>query len=48
MSLREPIKLYAYRGHVVTSKPASEPMTAATLRDHLRPLGMEALNGFDR
>lgn len=36
MSLREPIKLYAYRGHVVTSKPASEPMAAATLRDHLR------------
>ena len=36
MSLREPIKLYAYRGHVVVTKPASEPMMASTLRDHLR------------
>jgi hypothetical protein len=39
MSLREPVKLSRYRGHVVITKPHSEPMTASTLRDHLKESG---------
>lgn len=35
MSLRAPLQLYQQRGNVLTTAPASEPVTAAQLRDHL-------------
>lgn len=36
MALSAPIMLHQYRGHVQTAAPASEPVTAAELRDYLR------------
>lgn len=35
MSLRAPIQLYQQRGNVLTVAPASEPVTASELRDHM-------------
>lgn len=32
MALRSPVKMYQHRGHVITSQPATEPVTAAELR----------------
>jgi uncharacterized phiE125 gp8 family phage protein len=36
MSLRAPVSLYQHRGSVLVTGPASEPVTAAELRAHLR------------
>ena len=36
MSLRASVPLYQFRGSVLTTAPASEPVTAAELRTHLR------------
>lgn len=36
MSLRAAVPLYQFRGSVIVSAPASEPVTAAELRTHLR------------
>jgi len=36
MSLRAAVPLYQFRGSVLTSAPASEPVTATELRTHLR------------
>lgn len=36
MSLRQAANLYQYRGHVQTAAPASEPVAAYELRQHLR------------
>lgn len=36
MALRAPVGLHQQRGHVITSAPAAEPVTASELRDYLR------------
>lgn len=36
MALRQAAKLYPFRGHQLQTAPASEPVTAADLRTHLR------------